>query len=229
VALLRERLESGKKPRVMLLVDTALGAAGTSVPVVGFADPAVGEFISIRLRDDVVPFSPAELSLPVRGPKAAPAVAQAAPASLPLDPPAAARPSHPSQGYRPSNEPTRPARLVAVPEPSPQEAETPPPAASPAAAKAAKKRPTRTGAMSVTLRFNGQGWTYESTRGGKRQTGKMLSLAAVRAFADRLDDPPLRRELLAAIDVCRQQVQTRAEALRAELERVEVELAELDE
>ena len=58
VALLRERLESGKRPRVMLLVDTALGAAGTSVPVVGFADPAVGEFISIRLRDDVVPFSP---------------------------------------------------------------------------------------------------------------------------------------------------------------------------
>ena len=58
VALLREHLESGKKPRVMLLVDTALGAAGTSVPVVSFGDPAVGEYISIQLRDDVVPFSP---------------------------------------------------------------------------------------------------------------------------------------------------------------------------
>lgn len=83
--------------------------------------------------------------------------------------------------------------------------------------------------MSVTMRFNGQAWTYDSTRGGKRSAGKPLSLAAVRGFADRLDDPTLRRDLLAAIDVCRAQVQTRAEALRAELERVEVELAELDE
>jgi hypothetical protein len=217
----------------MLLVDTALGAAGTSVPVVGFADPAVGEFISIRLRDDVVPFSPAELSLPVRSPKAA---VSAAPASLPLDspdPPAQSpqRPSHPSQGYRPSGEPSRPARLVAVPEPEASES-TPAPPAPPAAAApkaAAKRRPVKGGGMSVTLRFSGQAWTYESTRGGKRSAGKPLSLAAVRAFADRLDDPSLRRDLLGAIDVCRQQVQTRAETLRAELERVEVELAELDE
>ncbi len=226
----------------MLLVDTALGAAGTSVPVVGFEEPAVGEFISIRLRDDVVPFSPAELSLPVRGAKAAPS---AAPAALPLDTPATGpRPSHPSEGYRPSGadvsesakpaksaDPSRPARLVAVPDSA---AEPPPtPAAAPAAAdkpaKVAKKRPARTGAMSVTMRFNGQTWSYESTRGGKRSSNRPLNLAAVRAFADRLDDPPLRREVLNAIDVCRQQVQTRADALRAELERVEVELAELDE
>jgi hypothetical protein len=222
----------------MLLVDTALGAAGTSVPVVGFADPAVGEFISIRLRDDVVPFSPTELSLPVRGARAtatgAP-VGPEAPASLPLDAPAqpAQRPSHPSQGYRPSGEPVatgRPARLVAVPEP---EAAAPPAPATAAPAAptkaAAKRRPAKGGGMSVTMRFSGQAWTYESTRGGKRSSGKALSLAAVRAFADRLDDPSLRRDLLGAIDVCRQQVQTRAEALRAELERVEVELAELDE
>jgi hypothetical protein len=236
VALLRERLESGKRPRVMLLVDTALGAAGTSVPVVGFADPAVGEFISIRLRDDVVPFSPAELSLPVRGAKAA----SPAPAALPLEPPAApARSSHPSEGYRPSGADangagqssgsSRPARLVAVPEPEAPDSAEPGSAAGEKPAKAAKKRPTRVGAMSVTMRFNGQIWSYESTRGGKRSTGRPLNLAAVRAFADRLDDPALRRELLNAINVCRQQVQTRADALRAELERVEVELAELDE
>lgn len=234
VALLRERLESGKRPRVMLLVDTALGSAGTSVPVVGFADPAVGEFISIRLRDDVVPFSPAELSLPVRGakPKAAPVVPAA---SLPLDTPEpAARPSHPSEGYRPSGAiaaessgRSRPARLVSVPQPAESIAEPPPP--SPAPAKATKKRPARTGAMSVTLRFNGQAWTYESTRSGKRSASRPLNLAAVRALADRLDDPALRREMQSAIDACRQQVQSRADQLRLELERVEVELAELDD
>jgi hypothetical protein len=240
VALLRERLESGKKPRVMLLVDTALGAAGTSVPVVGFEEPAVGEFISIRLRDDVVPFSPAELSLPVRGAKAA----APSPAALPLEPPPApSRPAHPSEGYRPSGAdaveaarpakssaaagPSRTARLVAVPEPAPEPSAPAAPEEKPV--KAAKKRPARIGTMSVTMRFNGQAWTYESNRGGKRSPARALNLAAVRAFADRLDDPPLRRELLSAIDVCRQQVQSRADALRAELERVEVELAELDE
>lgn len=215
----------------MLLVDTALGAAGTSVPVVGFADPAVGEFISIRLRDDVVPFSPAELSLPVRGPKPSAAASAASAASLPLDPPPAPRPSHPSQGYRPSGaEAPRPARLVAVPEPAQEQAEATSAAAPTAsAAKATKRRPARGGAMSVTLRFNGQTWMYESTRNGKRSAGKPLSLAAVRALADRLDDQSLRRDLQAAIDLCRQQVQTRAEQLRLELERVEVELAELED
>ncbi len=167
VALLRERLESGKRPRVMLLVDTALGAAGTSVPVVGFADPAVGEFISIRLRDDVVPFSPAELSLPVRGAKPA---AVRRPRRCPLDPPAdtPSRPSHPSQGYRPSGEPARPAaRLVAVPEP---EAAEPNPFRARGVHRAGRRRhaPPRlpnaaARRMSVTLRFNGQAWTYEST------------------------------------------------------------------
>ncbi len=59
VAQLREKFEAGKKPRVTLLVNTALGPSGTTVPIVGFEEPAVGEFISVKLRDDVVPFSPA--------------------------------------------------------------------------------------------------------------------------------------------------------------------------
>ncbi len=83
--------------------------------------------------------------------------------------------------------------------------------------------------MSVTMRFNGQHWTYESTRGGRKSSARPLNLAAVRGFTDRLDDPALRRDMQVAIDACRQQAQSRADALRAELERVEVELAELDE
>lgn len=79
------------------------------------------------------------------------------------------------------------------------------------------------------MRFSGQNWSYESTRGGRRSTSRPLNLAAVRAFADRLDDPSLRRDLQGAIDVSRQQAQARADALRAELERVEVELADLEE
>lgn len=222
VTLLREKLESGKKPRVVLLVDTALGPAGTSVPIVSFAEPAVGEFISVRLRDDVVPFSPTELSIPVRGRPAA--------TTLPLETPPARQAPPPARPYTPAKteDSPRPARLVAVPEPPPELPEAPPTEAPPAT-KAAARKPARTGGLSVTFRFAGHHWTYESTRGGRRTTAKPLNLAAVRAFTDRLDDPALRRDLQVAIDVCRQQTQTRADALRAELERVEVELAELDE
>ena len=230
VTALREKLEGGKKPRVMLLVNTALGPAGTTVPVVSFEEPAVGEFITVRLQDDVVPFSPAELSLPTRGRPAAAKVTPPAPAPEPSRLP-----------YSPSNSPALPPRraaaprLVAVPEPAtntspglvpvkaaPLEAPMPKPA------KAAK-RPARTGSISVTLRFAGKGWTYESTRGGRKSAARPLNLAAVRAFSDRLDDPSLRRDLQATIDIARQEAKTKADALRAELERVEVELAELED
>ncbi len=222
VAALREKLQAGKKPRVTLLVNTALGPAGTSVPVVGFEEPAVGEFISVRLRDDVVPFSPAELSLPTRG----------RPSAVKETPPAAA-------ASTPQKKPAPP-RLVAVPEPeytpvppepkSAAQAPAVPPSAAtpPAPAKAPSRRPAR-GNISVTLRFSGKGWTYESTRGGRRSTARPLNLAAVRAFSDRLDDPALRKDLQATVDIARQEAQSKADALRAELERVEVELADLDE
>jgi hypothetical protein len=187
------------------------------VPVVGFGDPADGEFISVRLSDDVVPFSPNELSMPTRGRRTkqvapVPAPPPPTPAALPLDPP------------------PPPARLVAVPGPAvPEPADSePPPPASKTTPKASRK-PSRGGSLSVTLRFTGESWTYESARGGRRSSARPLNLAAIRAFADRLDDPSLRRDISAAVDICRQQVKTRAEQLRAELERMEIELADLDE
>lgn len=232
VAALREKLDGGKKPRVMLLVDTALGPAGTSVPVVSFGEPAVGEFISVKLGGDVVPFSPAELSIPVRG--------RAAASTLPLEtPPGPQAVAAPARPYKPAKteDTPPPARLVAVPEPAPQLPVATPPTAAPAAgAPTAPTAPTKAaarkagrGGMSVTMRFNGQSWTYESTRSGRKAAARPLNLAAVRAFTERLDDPALRRDMQVAVDACRQQAQSRADALRAELERVEVELAELDE
>jgi hypothetical protein len=119
---------------------------------------------------------------------------------------------------------------VAVPEPA--ESTTPerssPADGDPKPAKAAK-RPGRTGTIAVTIRFAGKGWTYESTRAGRKSAARPLNLAAVRAFADRIDDPALRRDLQANIDIARQEAKTKADALRAELERVEVELAELED
>ena len=224
VTALREQLDGGKKPRVMLLVNTALGPAGTTVPVVSFEEPPVGEFITVKLADDVVPFSPTELSLPTRGRPAEPKVASPAPSLAPQ-----------AATYSPSNSPVASPRkstprLVAVPEPAQNTTEsTPATSAAAKPSKAAAKRPGRTGTIAVTIRFAGKGWTYESTRGGRKTAPRPLNLAAVRAFSDRLDDPSLRRDLQATIDIARQEAKTKADALRAELERVEVELAELED
>ena len=219
IALLKERLDTGRRPRVTLLVDTALGAAGTTAAVISFGDAADGEYISVRLRDDVVPFAPTELAMPKRGPRPSPAADAEPPASLPLDTPA----EQPIDAAKP--------RLVAVPD-APPAAPVPAPAALPAEDKKPAKKPARrprAGSLAVTIRFTGDAWTYETTRSGKRSAARSLNLAAVRAFADRVDEPALRRDLQEAVDLCRQQVQSRAQALRSELEQIEVELAELEE
>jgi hypothetical protein len=116
--------------------------------------------------------------------------------------------------------------------PEPTESQAPEKLADAPAAKPAKataKRPGRSGSITVTIRFAGKGWTYESTRAGRKSAARPLNLAAVRAFSDRLDDPSLRRDLQATIDIAREEAKTKADVLRAELERVEVELAELED
>jgi hypothetical protein len=94
------------------------------------------------------------------------------------------------------------------------------------------RRPRAAGkvpAFSVTLRFNGTTWTLESHRGGKRSKATPANLAAVRAFAERIDDVELRGQIRASLELCRREVAARANALRSELEQAEIFLAELED
>jgi hypothetical protein len=227
VGKLREQVEAGKEPRVQLLVDTAAAPAGTRGPVVELRDPANDpEFIVLRVSGDEVPFSPSELSLPTRAPKASArradavgppgtrlsAVPEPAAAEAAVEPPAPEPPA-----------PTAPAP------PGPERAPAPDAAPAPARPKTSRGGGGRPPSFTITLRFTGSEWTAETTRGGRRSKPQPVPLAAVRAFAERADDVELRRSVLAAVEQCRKQAQTRAEALRAELERVETALAQLED
>jgi hypothetical protein len=83
--------------------------------------------------------------------------------------------------------------------------------------------------VTLTLRFADFAWTVETTVAGRRDKPQPVPLAAIRGFADQLEDQTLRRSLEATVEACRSEAQKKAATLRAELARLETELAALDE
>jgi hypothetical protein len=83
--------------------------------------------------------------------------------------------------------------------------------------------------ITLTLRFADFGWTVEGLVGGRRDKVQPVPLAAIRAFADQLEDQSLRRQIESTVEACRSEAEKRAAALRAELARLETELAALDD
>lgn len=274
VARVREELAAGAEPRVQLLVDTPAAPAGTRAPVVALRDPgAEPEFIVLRVAGDELPFSPAELTWPVRaravrGGAAASGAAAPGGTSAP-EPPVEATGARgasaeaggvwsapegadsqvtvsgdaaPGQSGRPAAEQPATAGERAADQPATASGLASPAAGgtgtaeSGTAAATRPRRPRTSGTspvgaqpFTVTLRFTGAGWTAETTRGGRRGKARPVPVAAVRGLAERLDDPELRRAVLAAVEACREQALARAERLRAELEQVETVLAQLDD
>ncbi len=97
------------------------------------------------------------------------------------------------------------------------------------------RRPARAGRtgsppkVTLTLRFADFGWTVEALVAGRRDKPQPVPLAAIRAFADQLEDQALRRQLDSTVEACRNEAQKRAATLRAELAKLETELAALDD
>lgn len=144
------------------------------------------------------------------------------------------RPDRRTRAQRVVAPPTTPAE-PAVPEADPTVAERPADSATADAATASRARTRRAarpggpGKITLTLRFADFGWTVESIVGGRRDKPQPVPLAAIRAFADQLDDQSLRRQLDATVEACREEARKKATALREELARLETELAALDD
>jgi len=206
---LRRRIAAGDKPRIVIRSASAAVPAGTRGTVVRLGDPAQDEYVVVRLGRDEVPFGPSELSLP-----------GAKPVAPEVRPAARAR-------RRPASRPAAKAAPVA---------EQPPTAAPPAppARRRAHKAAQRTGRkaaapMTVTLRFSGDAWTAEATRGARRLARPSpLRPGAVSALAAHVDDEHLRTALVETVEACRALVEERAAALRAELDVAEASLRDYD-
>jgi hypothetical protein len=255
---LRQELSTGKRPSLVLLSGGAGLPAGSRGQLVRIDDPPQdAEFLHVKVGNDELPFAPEELGLPGRGrpAKAAP-TPPAAPAASSPRPPAPARSPEPIlEPVRPDRrtraervvEPPSPPTEPAVPAPDPAAAErpagtTPSAGTAPAGAMPAERstpdrppvrRPARPGAappkVTLTLRFADFGWTVETLVAGRRDKPQPVPLAAIRAFADQLEDQGLRRQLEGTVEACRAAAEKRATALRAELSRLETELAALDD
>lgn len=126
------------------------------------------------------------------------------------------------------------ASVAPVPAPTPKK-KTAPPAKKAAAARPVKKAaasPSRKKSLpplTVTLRFDGGGWTVEASRGARRLAKAVpVRPGAVKAFADLVDEPTVREAIVETVDSCRSVVEERAAGLRAELAAAEATLRDYD-
>jgi hypothetical protein len=201
---LRARLAAGETPRVVVRAASAAVPAGTRGSVVRLGDPALDEYVVVRIGRDEVPFGPAELSLPGAKPVAR-AAQPPAPATLPAL-------------TKPGRAPTR--RTAATPKARRAPAETPSPRRAPAKLSAP---------LTVTLRFAGGQWTAEASRGARRLAKPApIKPGAVGALAEHLADDALRDALVETVEASRAEVEQRAAALRAELSAAEASLRDYE-
>ena len=208
VAMLRERVGAGERPRVVVHAASAAVAAGTRGNVVRFGDPKDNEYVVVRLGRDEVPFAPAELGLTGKS------ASVAAPA--------------PTQKSAPPSKTSAPAKASAARLPAARNTTTRASGAGPRSAKSRKSR--RSGPpLVVTLRFREGEWTVEAQRGTRRLArATRLRPGAVAAFADQVDEEIVREALVETVDSCRAVVEERAAALRAELEAAEAALRDYE-
>lgn len=81
----------------------------------------------------------------------------------------------------------------------------------------------------MTLRFDGDGWSAEATRGARRLARPApLRPGAVGALAEHVDDEALRTALVDTVEACRAVVEDRAARLRAELQDAEAALRDYE-
>lgn len=213
VEALRERLAAGEAPRVVIRSASAAVPAGTRGTVVRLGDPASqDEYVVVRIKSDEVPFSPSELSLPNAKPVAAPA-----------KPPASSATAT-GQSVR-----ARGGRVAQDRQTERKTAER-----KPTGRATGGRRTTRTGRkpagpLTVTLRFDGSGWTAEAGRGSRRLARPApLRPGAVSALAEHVDDESLRTALVETVEACRAVVAEQAARLREELQAAEAALRDYE-
>lgn len=230
----------GKPPRVVLRESSSGLPAGTIGTVVRLNDPTESdEFVVVRINNDELPFTPAELEpapprgrrpkaddtgggdgaggggglgVPGRGPDAPqPAAAQQAPAN--------GQPAQPAQRSTPAQ------RSVA---PAMEGASTRPAARTEGGRKAGAKR--QVPKLTVQLQYDERGWTVEATRGARAvlKATPVRPAAALR-MAQFLDNEQISQAIAEIAQAEREEAERKAAELRSQLAEIEAVLAGYDE
>src|SRR5579859_423342 len=203
---IRESLAAGRRPKVMF-TEAAGQIAGQVGQVVELTDPkASDEFVVVRFGRDELPFSPADLAIPLRGAVAAKSTPRKAAQATVAEPEL---------------------KLTQPPVPAPREEPAAPPARSAPARKAgrpAKVKPPA--ALTVTLSYAEGEWTVGATQGTKAlakpyviKPGEALKMVAL------LDVPGVQEAVEQILSAERAVAQEQAQRLRTQLAELEAKLA----
>jgi hypothetical protein len=236
---LREALAAGKKPKVVF-TSSAGQMAGNAGVVVELTDPASSdEWIVVQFGRDQLPFSPADLAIPVRGAAAAaqrpakrteakaPAARKAAASAEPPGPPLL--PPVPPPG----KEAPTPRKEAAVTAPEPTRTGTVNGTMTgtmngngAVAKKVAKPKPPAS--LVVTLSYADQQWTVSAVQ-GSRALAKPYAIKPTEALrmVALIDVPGVHDAVEHIIASERADAEHRAVRLREELAEIESRLAEL--
>jgi hypothetical protein len=221
---IRDTLTAGRKPRVMF-TDSAGQIAGQIGQVTELTDPeASDEWVVVRFGRDELPFSPADLTIPPRGAKAAAARAKKAAPEPEPDP-------VPAPEFKitrtPVPAPRKEAKVTTVDAPASQPA---PAAAADKPRKAAGKaaKPKAPAGLTVTLAYTDGEWTVAATQGAK-SLAKPYVVKPVEALkiVGLVDVPGVKEAVEQILAAERSEAEQQAEKLRAELAEIEARLAEL--
>jgi len=245
---IRQGLASGKRPRVVF-TSSAGQMAGNAGHVVELADPdASDEWIVVQFGRDQLPFSPADLAIPVRAAAAAAAARGTAPRGRPANPEAVPvkRTVSAAASKKSASLPT-PRKEVTVTEPAP--VQTKPVPANPAQTKPVPAKPTATpngngaapdsakparppkapASLVVTLAYADREWTIGVNLGARAlaKPHAIKPTEALRMIA-LIDLPGVHDAVENIIAAERIDAQQRAVRLREELAELESRLAELN-
>ena len=222
---IREALAAGRKPKVVFTT-SAGQIAGQVGQVVALTDPkASDEWVVVRFGKDELPFSPADVAVPVRGSAKRPAEPAAAPApEFKLD---TKVPAPRARAIPAKSAPNKSVPNKSVPKPTAE------PIAAPAKQNGVKPAVKRTSArvpapLTVTLAYADREWTV-AARLGSRVLAKPYAIKPAEALrmVSLLDVPGVHDAVESIIAAERVEAEDQARRLRSELADLEARLAEL--
>jgi hypothetical protein len=216
---IRAALAAGRKPKIVFTA-SAGQISGQVGQVVALTDPqASDEWVVVRFGKDELPFSPADLAVPVRG--SAKSRAAKAPASAP------------SPEFKLDTKVPAPRARTVPAKAAPKPVAVEPVAAAkqngavakPAAKRAAAKVPP---SLTVTLSYADREWTV-AARLGSKVLAKPYGIKPAEALrmVSLLDGPGIHDAVESIIAAERVAAEDQAQRLRTELAEIESRLAEL--
>jgi len=211
---IRDTLAAGRKPKVVF-TESAGQIAGQTGQVVELTDPAVSdEWVVVRFGRDELPFSPADLSIPVRGATRR--------AETKVEPAAAPEPEF-KITREPVPAPRKETTVTAVDTPPSPAAEAKP--ARRAGKSARSKGPA---GLTVTLAYTDGEWTVGAVQGSKALAKPyVIKPAEALKMVGLIDVPGVHEAVEQIMAAERSEAERQAEKLRAELAEIESRLAEL--